>query len=425
MYHNHRQQYKLTWILAAWILLMLPSFPVRGEKNGETVVNWKVIALDPGHGGDEDGAYYYGKKEKDVNYRIAQEVKSHLEEYEGVTVVLTRGQEEQLGLAGRVERAKEAEADVFISLHCNATESHKSNGASVYISTGAQWKDTLQQFADCFLGEFEAIGLENAGTFARVTQMGGRREDGTFDDYYGVLRHSYNNGIPALLVEHCFMDSEIDRKYIKDGEGIAQLAQADANAIAAFCGFRKEDGTGVERKHAKVYGATTKAQQLECYDAPNVTGVQLVSYDGQTPGIATYCVSVEDQAGIRSMYLVYRNTFGNTMTVPLILGKAFTDGTWEVKAYIPENMNVDNYALCYVGTYNVAGLDAGYNLSGNEMVGYGKCDWLNTFAYNGEADLNVTTKGSLATAHAKKIEYEIQIGLRNRNNLYPISFYPY
>ncbi|HCJ74938.1 MAG TPA: hypothetical protein DHV88_00550 [Roseburia sp.] len=418
-----------TGILYIYITILLTAIflciAIPAKKVQAASVDWNVIALDPGHGGEEDGAYYYGKKEKDINYAIAVKVKQQLEAYEGVTVVLTREKDEEVNLANRVVRAKEADADVFISLHCNASVSHKSQGASVYISTGAKWRKTLQDFADCFLGEFEAVGLDNAGTFARVTQMGGRREDGTFDDYYGVLRHSYNNGIPALLVEHCYMDSETDRIYVKDENGITQLAQADANAIAAFCGLEKADGTKVKAKHAKKYGATTRARELKYYDAPNITGIKLLSYDGKTPGIATYLVSVQDEIGITSLYLVYQNASGSSVTVPLEYRKSLTTGEWEVKAYIPENMSLETYSLCYVGAYNAAGYDAGYNLADGEMIGFGACDWLNTFSYHGEADLTVITKGSLSTAHAKKIQNEIEMGLRNRKNIYPISFYPY
>ena len=418
-----------TGILYIYITILLTAIflciAIPAKKVQAASVDWNVIALDPGHGGEEDGAYYYGKKEKDINYAIAVKVKQQLEAYEGVTVVLTREKDEEVNLANRVVRAKEADSDVFISLHCNASVSHKSQGASVYISTGAKWRKTLQDFADCFLGEFEAVGLDNAGTFARVTQMGGRREDGTFDDYYGVLRHSYNNGIPALLVEHCYMDSETDRIYVKDENGITQLAQADANAIAAFCGLEKADGTKVKAKHAKKYGATTRARELKYYDAPNITGIKLLSYDGKTPGIATYSVSVQDEIGITSLYLVYQNASGSSVTVPLEYRKSLTTGEWEVKAYIPENMSLETYSLCYVGVYNAAGYDAGYNLADGEMIGFGACDWLNTFSYHGEADLTVITKGSLSTAHARKIQNEIEMGLRNRKNIYPISFYPY
>lgn len=415
---------KYRWIVVLCVLVAFLTLNVDAKKDEVTMTDWRVIALDPGHGGEEDGAYYYGKKEKDINYAIALSVKKQLETCEGVTVILTRGEEETVSLEERVNRAKEQDADVFVSLHCNASDSHKSKGASVYVSTGKQWRETLQQFADCFLGELEAIGLENAGTFARVTQTGGIREDGTFEDYYGVLRHAYNSGIPALLVEHCYMDSEADRMYVADQTGIEKLARADANAVAAFCGITK-DGEKVEQKHAKRYGATTKAQQLDYYEAPNVIRVQLESYDGKTPGKAVYSVTVQDEVGVSSMYLVYRSAAGETVTVNLTLGSALTTGTWQVQAYIPENMGLENYTLCYVGAYNKAGFDAGYNLLGKEMIGFGKCDWLNSFYYDGQADLQVTEKGSLSTAHANKIQYEIAVGLRNKKNLYPISFYPY
>ena len=140
-----------------------------------------IIALDPGHGGEEDGANYYGEVEKDVNLKIAKYVKEGLEQYDNVDVFLTREGDEQVSLKERVDRATQAGADMFISLHCNASVSHKSHGASVYISTGEGRRKELREFADYFLGEFEAIGLDNAGTFARVTQMGGRRGDGSFD----------------------------------------------------------------------------------------------------------------------------------------------------------------------------------------------------------------------------------------------------
>ena len=146
-----------------------------------------IIALDPGHGGDENGAYYYGIKEKDVNLQLAKLVKKQLEQYPNVKVFLTRDQDETVSLSERAKRAHQGYADILISIHFNASVSGKSKGASVYISTGQKYQEQLQSLADLFLGEFEALGLDNAGMFARVTQMGGRRQDGSFDDYYGIL----------------------------------------------------------------------------------------------------------------------------------------------------------------------------------------------------------------------------------------------
>ena len=381
-----------------------------------------TIALDPGHGGEEKGADYYGEREKDVNWKIASLVKEGLSKYENITVVMTRDGDEEVGLKERADRAAKAGADIFISLHCNASVSHTSHGASVYISTGEANRKKLRDFADLFLGEFEYIGLDNAGTFARVTQMGGRRSDGSFDDYYGVLRHSYNNGIPALLVEHCYMDNEEDWDYIRNDSGIEKLAQADINAIVAYYGLVAEDGTIYEGKHARQYGATTKALQYNYFAPPKLNDIELIDYSGTTPGMATYKVDVEDGVGINSIYLVYKNGSGNSVTVSLILGEELKTGSYELKAYIPENLELTRYSLSYVGVYDRAGFDAGYNVSGGQLVGFGKCDWLNSFAYGGKAELSVTAQGVISIQKRRLLYEKMRMGIRGRYRVYRTDF---
>lgn len=410
------------FLIIVVFILNLFAFPVCAVKGGHSPL---IIVLDPGHGGNEDGAYYYGLKEKDVNLKLAKMVKQELEKYPNVSVVLTREDDEEIGLSERARRAAEADADILLSMHCNASASHKSTGASVYVSTGEGKRENLRKFADYLLGEFEAVGLQNAGTFARVTQMGGRRADGSFDDYYGILRHAYQNGMPAMIIEHCYMDSEPDRQFLRSEKGLQELAQADVNGIAAYYGLEKSDGTKVMPKHAKVYGGTTKAIENDYFEAPNVTGIRLVEYDGKTPGIAGYEISVEDGTGIHSIYLVYKNEdTQNSVTISLKQAESLTTGTYQLKGYVPEYLSPGNYRLSYIGAYNESGYDAGYNYAGGSMIGFGKCDWLNQFTYKGEADFCVEQAGSISTAHKKLMDYEIQIGLRKKGNLYPVSFYP-
>ncbi len=383
-----------------------------------------VIALDPGHGGEEEGAMYYGMMEKDINYRMAQLVKQQLEKYPGVTVILTREEEETLPLYERANRALTADADILLSLHFNASASHLSKGASVYVTTAEAYREKLRQFADYLLGEFEALGLENAGTFARVTQMGGRRADGTFDDYYGILRHSYNNGIPAMIIEHCYMDAEEDKPFFYTEEGLKKLAEADVNAIASYYDLADLEGKKVTPKHAKRFGATTKALEKNYDESPNVTAIKLIDYDGMVPGIATFEIAVEDGVGVTSVYLVYQNVeTDETMTVYLTQPDTLTTGSHRIKALIPVGVATGEYRLIYIGAYNAVGYDAGYNLSGDAMVGFGKCDWLNTFAYSGEAGLNIMGKGRILDTYTDMLDYEIEIGKREWHTIWPVPLH--
>lgn len=410
--------------LTLLFVLLLDFMKITVQATGNFPDSSLVIALDPGHGGEETGAMYYGILEKNINYKMAELVKKELEQYPGVTVVLTREEDETVSLYERANRAKEADADILLSLHFNASVSHLSKGASVYITTGEAYRENLQQFADNLLGEFEALGLDNAGTFARVTQMGGRRADGTFDDYYGILRHSYNNGMPSMIVEHCYMDAEDDKPYFYAEEGLQKLAKADANGIAAYYGLTDINGKTVTPKHAKKFGATTKALEKNYYEAPNITGIKLVEYAGMTPGLATFEIGVEDMAGMTSIYLVYQNTdTEDTVTISLIYPEGLVTGTHQVKALVPLNLAEGSYTLIYIGAYNAAGYDAGYNVSGGAMVGFGKCDWLNSFDYKKEADLTVKEKGKILDAFTEKLNYEIKIGRKEKRTFCPVPLH--
>lgn len=412
----------LVFILIICILCFIPM-PVYAA--GYSAGNPLVIALDPGHGGEETGAEYYGLQEKDINLQMAELVKQELEQYEGVEVVLVRDHDEEVTLAERARRASEAGADILLSLHFNASVSHESNGASVYISTGESNKGKLQEFADYLLGEFEAIGLQNAGTFARVTQMGGRRADGSFDDYYGVLRHSYNYGIPSMIIEHCYMDSVVDKPFFYSSEGLEKLARADANGIAAFYQLKNTKGETVEPKHAAVFGATSRAVERNYYKAPNILSVRLEQYDGKTSGLAAYQIEVEDGVGISSIYLVYKHMeTGEVVTVSMGINESLTTGSYSLDAYIPNGLTFGTYKLCYVGAYNEAGFDAGYNNSWGNMIGYGKCDWLNTFSYNGEADITVKEKGYIFSEHADKIMSRIKTDFKTKKRFPSLILHP-
>lgn len=394
------------------VLLYLGSIFVQatGLSSGENL----VIALDPGHGGEENGASYYDIEEKDINLQLAQLVQQELLEYQGVDVVLTRETDEEVTLWERANRASNEGADILLSLHFNASASHESNGASIYVSTGVSHKEELMQLGDHFLGEFEAIGLSNAGMFARVTQMNGRRADGSFDDYYGVLRHSYNLGIPAMIVEHCYMDSEIDKEFFDTKEGLEKLAKADANAVASYYGLCKPGENVPEGKHAKVFGVTTKAVEQGYFDSPKLNGITLKEYDGKTPGVATYEVDVEDGVGISMIYLVYKNVEdGTSFTIYPKMESSLQSGVHELCAYFPTGLSLGQCYLSYIGVYNEVGLDAGYNQYRGTMVGYGKCDWLNTFSYNSEADIQIMEQTSISPFKTDYIIEQLRDGIRN------------
>lgn len=95
----------------------------------------KTIVLDPGHGGKDPGAVgrILGLKEKDIVLNITKKVKNLLEKNLDVKVLLTRHDDRFVSLGERTDFANENQADIFVSIHCNAAYNTKASGSEVYI----------------------------------------------------------------------------------------------------------------------------------------------------------------------------------------------------------------------------------------------------------------------------------------------------
>ena len=107
-----------------------------------------VIAIDPGHGGTDSGAAHGTIKEKDVNLKIAKYLKTYLEQYDGVQVYMTRSTDTYLELSERVNNSVANGADVFISIHNNASSNTKTSGSMVFYPNESYRPDLSSEGAE-------------------------------------------------------------------------------------------------------------------------------------------------------------------------------------------------------------------------------------------------------------------------------------
>jgi N-acetylmuramoyl-L-alanine amidase len=92
-----------------------------------------VIAIDPGHGGEDPGAIgRRGTYEKDVALAIARKLKTQLDAEPGMRAMLTRDDDYFVPLQGRVQKAHQVHADLFISIHADAFTTPTARGSSVF-----------------------------------------------------------------------------------------------------------------------------------------------------------------------------------------------------------------------------------------------------------------------------------------------------
>lgn len=138
------------------------SFIGRDQYVPETIVRedqrgLKVVVLDPGHGGRSDGARgSTGTLEKELVLSVADKLKVLLEERLGVKVVLTRTADYYVGLKERTAIANNNRADLFVSIHANASFRKEIEGFETYYLSFAATDKAAGEFA---LEENRALGV--------------------------------------------------------------------------------------------------------------------------------------------------------------------------------------------------------------------------------------------------------------------------
>lgn len=194
-----------------------------------------VVALDPGHGGSDPGAVNGSLKEKELTLKIASYCRDALREYSDVEVVMTRSTDEYVGLSERVDRAVDAGANVFVSFHINATAG--ATGFEVWVQNDSSWRYYLHEegseLGTAILKKLEKLGIKNRGNKESDSQNGTKYSDGSPADYLTVLYESRKNNIPAVLIEHGFIDgSKKDQELLSSESSLKAMGEADAEAIA-------------------------------------------------------------------------------------------------------------------------------------------------------------------------------------------------
>ena len=229
--------------LLALILALAVVFAVPVAATEEDV----VIVLDPGHGGLDSGTEikYDGVlvTEAAINLSIAEACRDYLEEHYGnVQVHLTREEDKKVTLDERVDFAEAVGADYLLSIHINS-DVGVARGALALVPRGRYNPEqgaASKRTAEAILLHLEALGMVNRGTEYRLGED--RYADGTYVDYFAVIRGGVKRNIPAIIMEHGFLDNEEDyREFLSTPEQLRALGEADALGLAETLGLLPKD----------------------------------------------------------------------------------------------------------------------------------------------------------------------------------------
>lgn len=279
------------------IFLLALSFCIELLADGSRLT---TVVIDAGHGGKDAGCVSADNKtyEKTITLDIAKTLSDKIKKaYPDVKVILTRSKDEYITLENRAAQANKADADLFISIHINATERNSPNGYSVHIlgqssnknrdlfaynmdvcrrensvvmleddySTKYQDFDPTDPESYIFMVLMQNSHLEQSFRFAQIIQQnlkGGpiKADRGIWQDPFFVL---WKTAMPSVLVELGFMSNPNDLSILRQKSKRDELAQRLFLAFADYKTIYDESlkNTSVEEEQATQPAQATQAAQ--------------------------------------------------------------------------------------------------------------------------------------------------------------------
>ena len=242
-----------------------------------------VIAIDAGHGGDDPGAIGRGgTREKNVVMSIARRLAALIKKEPGMRPVLTRQGDYYIGLRQRINKARQQNADLFISIHADGFRDRRVQGSSVYVlsrrgasSEMARWlaekenaadlaggvslddKDKL--LAEVLLDLSQTASIEASvdvagNMFQELRRLGKTHKKSVQQAGFVVLK---SPDIPSVLVETAFITNPTEERQLRDKRHQEALARAMFSGILRYFTTHQPPGTHLAaREHTIKRGDT-------------------------------------------------------------------------------------------------------------------------------------------------------------------------
>ena len=219
-----------------------------------------IIAIDPGHGGEDPGAISQsGTQEKDITLAIAQKLKGKIDKEPNMRAALTRDGDYFISLPMRLTKARQLNADLFISVHADAFIKPHARGSSVFAlsergatSAAARWLAKKENDADLIGG----VNLDGKDHYLKQTLLD-LSQTATINDSLklgrevlaeiGDINHLHKNeveqagfavlkspDIPSILVETAFISNPDEEKKLRDTTYQDKMAEAMLAGIKRY-----------------------------------------------------------------------------------------------------------------------------------------------------------------------------------------------
>ncbi|MEE9252613.1 MAG: N-acetylmuramoyl-L-alanine amidase [Thermodesulfobacteriota bacterium] len=226
---------------------------IKLETPSQDIADWlglkvNTVVIDPGHGGHDPGAIGPGGvKEKDVNLKIAKALKKKIEKDGTIPkVILTRTDDRFIPLEERTAIARKLNADLFISIHCNASKRRKAHGIETYILSFTKDPEALEVAAR--ENASNTRGLSDLADIIKKYVLNSKIDQSmslaksvqnsivtTLDGKYSYIKNKgvkkapfvvlIGTDVPSILIEASFISNPREEKRLKNKKYINTLAE--------------------------------------------------------------------------------------------------------------------------------------------------------------------------------------------------------
>lgn len=265
------------------------------------------IYVDAGHGGNDPGAHGSGGlQEKVVTLALAKKVQAELLAL-GYQAVLTRDSDTYVALDKRSGQANEGNGDLFVSIHCNSTETNKSVSAvetyyadSASDKAAAKLAERENETTEQKMSELEGIlkGLARSVYTDLSARAATRVQKHLFEESEKANPETKDHGMksalfvvlftadmPAVLVETAFISNKKDEKRLKDDKHLAKLAKSIARGLDDFAKSVAPVQVIADEKETKV-APPEKADARDAESGPATPKGKSKSESGTVPKAA-------------------------------------------------------------------------------------------------------------------------------------------
>lgn len=193
-----------------------------------------TIFLDPGHGGQDSGAFYYNVAEKDLNMQIYRKLRTKLEEL-GYKVLTSRDSDIDVDfVTERSRMVNKTNSDIFISIHFNATGNtySKASGIQTYsYRDEPDYPSKINQYWHNHPDRMSESKRLAAAIHSSLLAETGAKDAGLLESSYAVLRETAK---PAVLLELGYMDNFSENQQIRDSHYQDKLVAGIVKGIQKY-----------------------------------------------------------------------------------------------------------------------------------------------------------------------------------------------